>query len=314
MANTFFPAGLIVKSPLLDTERIIRYSPGWEYDMQQGRKSERLFVGIKGFHTPHIQFGQAYYSSAFMLQGMPPKKTVCISYTFTDGIVNYRNETIPHGELIVFTRDEEIDLVLSETNEQFTITVEEQFFHQSFLAYFGRPFEETHRDKRLRLDPKSQRRFHDFLYGWVRRFVEYGKPEGSLVDYAAVEQEIIQSLFGFIYLEDVIRRENRILKQARELLHASLETDLKLTDTAAHLGISQRTLEYTFKHHLSMTPKTYLQLLRLYAVRDELAQSDPARTRVSDIALKYAFFHMGHFAAEYKKIFGESPVETLRHS
>ena len=312
MSSTFFPAGLIVKSPLLDPEQIIRYSPGWEYDMQQGRKCKRLSVGIKGFHTPHIQFGQSYYSSAFMLQGLPPKKSVCLSYTFTDGIINYRNENIPHGELIVFTREEEIDFVVSETNEQFTITVEEAFFHQSFLAYFGRPFEETHRNKRLRLDPKSQERFHAFLYGWIRYFLHHGRTGEFNFDYSAVEQDILQTLFGFIYLEDNIRRENRILKQARELLHASLDTDLKLTDTAAHLGISQRTLEYTFKHHLGMTPKTYLQLLRLYAVRDELAVSDPSRTRVSDIALKYAFFHMGHFASEYKKLFGESPVQTLR--
>jgi AraC-like DNA-binding protein len=32
---------------------------------------------------------------------------------------------------------------------------------------------------------------------------------------------------------------------------------------------------------------------------------------ISDIALKYGFFHPSHFTQEYKKLFGKTPTETL---
>jgi AraC family ethanolamine operon transcriptional activator len=32
---------------------------------------------------------------------------------------------------------------------------------------------------------------------------------------------------------------------------------------------------------------------------------------ISDVALKYGFFHPSHFSQDYKKMFGETPTQTL---
>ena len=37
-----------------------------------------------------------------------------------------------------------------------------------------------------------------------------------------------------------------------------------------------------------------------------------ADTRISDVANRWGFWHMGSFAADYRKQFGELPSETLR--
>ncbi len=310
---TFHP-GLVVKSPRLDGERAVAYSVGWDAQIKTLSKHERLLIEIAGFHTPHIQFGSTSYNAPFLVQGVCPKKSVVITYNRTEGVVNYRNHRLQPGELLVMTRDEEMDLVISQRNTTFTIAIDEDFFQESFFAYYGVAFGEASRRKTLLLNPKEELAFLRFIQSWLHYFVEYEATKKHMLDYAKIETQIIHALFSFIIVDDAsLRKENAILKRAREMLHGSLDHDLKLTDTARELGVSQRTLQYTFRHNLGMTPKMYLQLLRLHKVREELKAANPVTTKVSDVALKYAFFHLGHFASEYRKLFGESPVETLRH-
>jgi transcriptional regulator GlxA family with amidase domain len=46
-------------------------------------------------------------------------------------------------------------------------------------------------------------------------------------------------------------------------------------------------------------------------VRDELrAAARVPGTGVRDVAQKYGFLHLGHFAAQYRARFGERPSET----
>ena len=62
-----------------------------------------------------------------------------------------------------------------------------------------------------------------------------------------------------------------------------------------------------------MTPKKFLQQLRLNAIKKELLASTTKNTIISDIAFKYKFLHMSHFTSEYKKLFGQTPSSTLEH-
>jgi len=77
-------------------------------------------------------------------------------------------------------------------------------------------------------------------------------------------------------------------------------------------GVSERTLQYAFLEHFGVSPKTYLNNYRLNGVRRELWQSDPGTIRINDVASLWGFWHMGQFAADYRKLFNELPSETLR--
>ena len=49
---------------------------------------------------------------------------------------------------------------------------------------------------------------------------------------------------------------------------------------------------------------------RFQRVHDELRRSDPEKS-VADTAARWGFEHMGGFAVEYRKRFGESPSQTV---
>ncbi len=61
-----------------------------------------------------------------------------------------------------------------------------------------------------------------------------------------------------------------------------------------------------------MTPKSYLQSLRLNDAYKILLQSYPETTKVTDVALSQGYWHMSQFAADYHRQFGELPSATLK--
>ena len=104
------------------------------------------------------------------------------------------------------------------------------------------------------------------------------------------------------------------LKQAVEYIRANLHQPLSLQIIATEIGISRRSLMYGFRELFGMGPMEYCKNNRLNAVRRQLKRADSKSDKVLEIAKGWGFHHMGHFAADYKALFGELPSETLRHS
>lgn len=78
-------------------------------------------------------------------------------------------------------------------------------------------------------------------------------------------------------------------------------------------GVSWRTLDYAFRDQFDLTPKQYLQTVRLRQVRRDLLKT-PADTTIVEIAANRGFWHMGQFAKDYRRRFGELPSETARRA
>lgn len=76
--------------------------------------------------------------------------------------------------------------------------------------------------------------------------------------------------------------------------------------------MSVRTLHASFQQTFGESPMAYLRRIRLDHVRAELLRSDPERVRVTDVAMKWGFFHQSRFAQQYRERFGELPSRTLR--
>ena len=58
---------------------------------------------------------------------------------------------------------------------------------------------------------------------------------------------------------------------------------------------------------MGFRPMDHLKRLRLTSVRSALLRADPRAIRVIDVAMDWGFGHMGHFAHDYRAMFGEAP-------
>ncbi|HVO15118.1 MAG TPA: AraC family transcriptional regulator [Alphaproteobacteria bacterium] len=105
------------------------------------------------------------------------------------------------------------------------------------------------------------------------------------------------------------------VKRVEEFVNLHAERPISLDDMVAVSGVSARSLFHGFRAFRNMGPMAYLKRVRLERVRAELAApARGGRRRVTDVATAWGFAHLGNFAKDYKKQFGESPSVTLRRS
>jgi AraC family ethanolamine operon transcriptional activator len=84
-----------------------------------------------------------------------------------------------------------------------------------------------------------------------------------------------------------------------------------ITELCQTFGVSERTLQYGFQSYVNMSPHAYLRACRLNRARAALQQPATKKTTVTEVAMRYGFFHMGKFSLSYRAHFGESPSATL---
>ncbi|UVD60848.1 AraC family transcriptional regulator (plasmid) [Rhizobium sp. Pop5] len=103
----------------------------------------------------------------------------------------------------------------------------------------------------------------------------------------------------------------RHVKRAIDFMQEHVAALPSLDDIAAAAGVSIRTLQQGFRQFKNTTPMSYLNDIRMLAVHRELCEAD-ANQAVADIALRWGFTHLGRFAGEYRKRFGQLPSQTLK--
>ncbi len=101
--------------------------------------------------------------------------------------------------------------------------------------------------------------------------------------------------------------------RAAEWICEHLQEPITRADLCAVSGLNVRTLSRVFRRRYGQGPVTFVRERRLDAVHRRLLASDREQTSVSEVALDYGFAHLGRFAENYRRAFGELPSDTLRH-
>lgn len=102
------------------------------------------------------------------------------------------------------------------------------------------------------------------------------------------------------------------LRQADAFMRAHAHEPIGIGDVAAHLGVSVRKLQYTFRRHRDTTPLAVLRRFRLEGVRHDLAEAEAGS--IAEVAMRWGFTNLGRFSREYRAEFQEKPSHTLAKS
>jgi AraC-like DNA-binding protein len=153
------------------------------------------------------------------------------------------------------------------------------------------------------------------LYSAVAAHADFPFSEAARSD---MELEIHSALVAALAtgLETELRTSDptfrsRALRLALEYIEEQADLAPSIKDVCRASGASYRTLNRAFLDRFAVTPKRYLQAIRLDGVRKELHRKESA-AKITDIANDWGFWHIGQFAADYRRQFGELPSETLR--
>ena len=161
------------------------------------------------------------------------------------------------------------------------------------------------------------------LEGMVGQFFDAarGRNSGSLgADNARLRQMVLQEILDMVatsrggeapHMERL--RAFNVCRSALGYVEDRLADDTlpTITDLCREFSVSERTLQYGFQSYVGVSPQAYLRLCRLNRVRAALSQPATAETKVTEVATRFGFFHLGKFAQIYRLHFGETPSKTL---
>jgi AraC family ethanolamine operon transcriptional activator len=107
-------------------------------------------------------------------------------------------------------------------------------------------------------------------------------------------------------------RRYPIVKKAEEIAQSYIDKPLTLKQLCDALETSSSALAYGFQDIFGLSPMAYIKIQRLNGVRRAFKKADSDTTMVMQLAHEWGFWSPGHFARDYKEMFGELPSETLR--
>ena len=310
-----FQSGQIINSPPLTRYTYKPQEVGWDTQMLDISRKETAKLKMDGFHTVNMQFCKTSYNTATIIRGSSPRSTIVIAYIQSDDLVSYCNQRYEKNRIILLDYKDEFELIVSGRCTVFSIAIVEEFFFKKFFDYFGKSYCEISTCHHIYIGENYRGEFANFLNQTLDVIVDRDTIQS--INFSHIENSIIEKILSYMTIDEDISfnyRHCNILQRAKDMIFDRLDDDFKISDTAKYLGISQKTLENLFKKDVGMTPKQYQQAIKLNRIREELFSSNQNETKVSDIALKYGYLHLGHFAAEYKRLFGESPSQTLKRS
>lgn len=99
------------------------------------------------------------------------------------------------------------------------------------------------------------------------------------------------------------------IKRVRDYIHENIQQKISLEQLAEVAGVVPATLSKHFSHFIGQSPMRYVRSEKLNAVR-EILQNTHQNIKVTDVALKFGFNHLGRFSQYYKRRYGELPSDT----
>lgn len=101
------------------------------------------------------------------------------------------------------------------------------------------------------------------------------------------------------------------VKRVEEYIAANADQPITIIELASYAGVSTRALYAGFRNFRNTSPMAHLKAVRLQRAHDELLNAKQGE-RVTTIAMRWGFTHLGNFTAAYKRKFGEQPSDTLK--
>ena len=166
------------------------------------------------------------------------------------------------------------------------------------------------------LAPSTLAGFRDWLSRVLQRAFDNPQALEHAAAIASLEEDLLHWLTLICAPSDSnphTARRRLGLDRALEYLRTADISRVSVADLCREAQVSERTLRYAFHDELDLSPLAFLRRLRLHAARRELMNAEGALPRVTDVANRQGFLELGRFAADYRRLFGELPSETLAH-
>ena len=297
-----------------DFEAYAEAARGWDLETQlleRGGFQADLFYYVAAGQA--FQLARSRYYSRVHQTGAAPRG--CITFGITchaEGAVQWRGMTLHMDQLMVFPDQGELDVVTPTAHDVILLSLPADLVHQTahhLQAPHILPSLST--ANAYTCTPQQARSIRFFMHRLEAVLLQSPALPLSM----KLHVDLAEYLVGFLSEttppprhREITFRE-RSARQAVSLIMQNCQDITTVSDLCRLTRTSERTLQKGFKTLYGISPKQYLQAWRLNRVRQALHQEGPEAV-IADTANQWGFWHMGQFAADYRKLFGELPSQT----
>jgi AraC family ethanolamine operon transcriptional activator len=316
--STFF----VLENRFNDLDKFLTTIRGWNLDWTQ-LKSGKFRGELFQLCFDNFLFTRGKFNLPFRQRdGAPDGLWTFAIMTNASSPALWRNREISDEAMMILPPDSEGDVISRPGYDVYTLSFTEKALSDTAqIAGFRDPQSLTKGARTLVCDRQKMRGLCRKTFQIIETLEDTPSiPANSRLGHN-IEYEISRRLLSVLAASSQVasppssRMRDRAVRQAVEYIEENAQEPIYLRELCLITGASERTLRYGFLERYGVAPKSYLQAFRLNGVRRKLRRADPVSTKVIDIANHWGFWHMGKFAGDYRRLFGELPSETMnRHN
>ena len=309
------PEPVFIDRAFHDVDVLAESTRGYDLDILQLDRA-RFHGRILQWITPQLIVTRGTFNCRLQQTGQPPPGYRTFVVPMNDAMqLLWRGHHITGNHLLLFPDGSDLFAASGDHFDVYTVSIRESgLLSATCGAEQDRLARLLHTAEILSLPFASIHRFRKCLLQLERvRFAfcpASAGPPSDIVHRALLE--LIREATAETSRRSSAMREAAVRRIRTQVL-ARPDTPPAIGDIGRAIGASQRTLNYAFREYFGMTAKAYVNRVRLNAVRRSL-RAAACGAGVADAANAWGFWHMGQFAADYRKAFGENPSDTLAAS
>ena len=289
--------------------------PLWEQEYQQlgnGPFTGKLFLA----HTADLQFAVGSWDPGIMIRACVPAGCSLLAVPLSGARhCVQRGMELTESTLPVMHHDEPIDFRATRPCEFLMVIADTNQIEAHAQVVLGRPPEELRKDHAVSIDDPAEARAElDALAKSLQlRVLHDASPLTRPTSARALETDLLDQVLSRVRAPEIVVNHSyrhTLAWEVEDYLRAHLQDTVSIFDLCSEVGAAERTLHLAFREVFGTTPKAYLKMLRLNAVRRDLLHAQEHVT-VTDVASQWDFLHFGWFSQDYRKMFGTSPSAVI---
>lgn len=276
--------------------------------------------------TPNCHVFRERINRRVVQHGTSPKGQICFAFPVSaPGGAHVQGREVDEQCMLFLQGGEEFMCHLPMNTDLFAITFDRDFFTGQLHQ-----MTEPERVAALMKQPVMKvpsARLHACreqlltLFAWAMQPLEEQRLPGeghTDLREQALESALLRELLALLSAPDIdaSRPMSTIRSYIVDKLHRQAITDVvnvpSIFEVCEQMQVSRRTIQNSFRTVAETTPRHYLRSVRLNGARRDIMATTMHESTIGDIASRWGFFHLSHFAEDYRALFGELPSQTAR--
>ncbi|TNF43360.1 MAG: AraC family transcriptional regulator, partial [Epsilonproteobacteria bacterium] len=295
-SDLIFEPGFFFEQEFFDYPDMQQSAKNWLFISRYRFDTGEFYGHHNGVQLNNLQFGHADRHEGMMFEGFSPKDCLSIGILQkSTGCVCVNGQKMVPNDVIIIDDSKPYDFSSSHHTVFAIISIRKSLLKTRF------PYILTATDILFK-DEKSI--LSDAVENEWKRTIEEPHVFKNPNELEKIENKIIgaiqTSLAGQTGEGCYLTKGEKTALEIRTFLLNSLEEIMTIQSICEQFKISDKTLQSSFRSLFGITPKHFIDLLKLNKAHEDLLHANSHTTKVSDISIKWGFQHFGRFAKDYK--------------